>query len=123
MSGDEGIGSEHAERGRAIEQDGIIGGGHTGQGFCQGTIPANLANEFSFSARKVEVGWDELHLGHCRREGHGDEALFFSPLRKGHSRCMTAWRCSSSQCRNRSCTEAGNCKIKRAKLRVSKISK
>ncbi len=45
------------------------------------------------------------------------------PLRKGHSRCITAWRCSSSQCRNRSCAEAGSCKIKRAKLRVSKISK
>ena len=48
---------------------------------------------------------------------------YLSPLRKGHSRWVTVRRCSSSQWRNRSCAEVGSCKIKRAKLRVSKISK
>src|SRR5437867_1565868 len=46
-----------------------------------------------------------------------------TPLRKGHSRFWTVCRCSLSQCRNRSCTEAGSCKTKCTKLRVSKISK
>jgi type VI secretion system secreted protein Hcp len=52
-----------------------------------------------------------------------DDRITDTPLRKGHSRFWTVCRCSSSQCRNCSCAEAGSCKRKRAKFRVSKISK
>src|SRR2546428_3103964 len=83
----------------------------------------------AFPPQKARRILDKLEFHYTPKHGswlnmaETEIGIMNPPLRKGHSRFWTVCRCSLSQCRNRSCTEAGSCKTKCTKLRVSKISK
>lgn len=69
MGGHQRIGGEHAKCGRAIQEDAVVGRRDGREGLSEGAIPADLAQEFGFSASQVEVRGDERHLGYARRQG------------------------------------------------------
>jgi hypothetical protein len=97
---------------------------------CEIRVGFQTGDDYRFLRLWYEVSQEQIVSGSSVSDPDsfqdaclGDTYEGKSPLRKGHSRFWTMCKCSSSQCRNCSCAAAGSCKIKRAKLRVSKISK
>src|SRR4029453_4040357 len=84
---------------------------------------AHVVQPFDFLHREYAVVDADVVDGAAKALSPCYCIISYPPLGKGHSLFWTVCRCASSQWRNRSWAAAGSCKMKCAKLSVSKISK